>query len=490
MNKILRSRLLLLFGIFLLAVSCEKEEPTLKEIPVFSVTSVNPESAYEEETVSILGEGFHTTPAENMVQFNGVEATVESATDTSLSVVVPKGARSGKVTVTIDGLTKSSESDFTAFPLPIISGLSRSEGYVGSLIEIYGAHFSEVSSENRVEFNGVPMEEIIGVSRNQIRGYVPEGATSGKVSVTVNGKTAYSTDDFILKTDYWTLKKETPFTELLQGIAFSIGTKGYVGIGLDRGLTNSFWEYDPATDSWTQKADFPGTPRYTAVGFAVGDKGYVGTGITDEEEALTDWWEYDPVTDSWTQKADLPGSPRYTAVGFATSEKGYVGTGSTIDLEGLADFWEYDPATDSWTQKADFQGGRRMASVGFAIGNKGYVGTGKSSASDFHKDLWEYDPSTDNWTQKADLSGDPWIEAVAFTIGNDGYIGLGTTNVKGYLPGEFFKYNPAADEWTKVNRIHSQVNFAGIAFSVGTKGYAGMGSTIDQHSNFWEYSLE
>jgi N-acetylneuraminic acid mutarotase len=493
MNKILRSRLLLLLGVFLLTASCEKEEPDPKGIPDFSVTSVSPDSAYEEEAVHILGEGFRTTAAENTVKFNGVEATVESATDTSLSVVVPKGARSGKVTVTIDGFTKSSENDFTRIPLPFIHSLSIWEGYIGSSMIIYGANFRENPSENEVEFNGVPVEEIKEGSRQHMWVIIPEGATTGKVSVTVNGKTAYTTSDFILKTDYWILKNGTPFYRLIGGIAFSIGNKGYVGLGVDHGVyTSSFWEYDPATDSWSQKADFPGETRFDAVGFAADGKGYVGTGITEEEGILSDFWEYDPATDSWTQKADFPGTSRYDAVGFAVSEKGYVGTGRNGSSEHLADLWEYNPVADSWNQKADFPGGHRIGAVGFAIGNKGYFGTGKSTGSEYHKDFWEYDPVADSWTQKADLAGNPRSDAVAFSIENNGYIGLGATNSTMVWPGEFLKYDPATDEWSKVNKIKEigGTSFSGVAFSIGNKGYSGMGSASSQNSSLWEYSLK
>ena len=39
------------------------------------------------------------------------------------------------------------------------------------------------------------------------------------------------------------------------------------------GLTNS-----RAQDTWTQKADFGGTARRGAVGFSIGSKGYIGIG--------------------------------------------------------------------------------------------------------------------------------------------------------------------------------------------------------------------
>jgi len=47
-----------------------------------------------------------------------------------------------------------------------------------------------------------------------------------------------------------------------------------------------------AADPWTQKIDFRGTARHSAAGFAVGSKGYIGTGM--DGGWTKDFWEYDP----------------------------------------------------------------------------------------------------------------------------------------------------------------------------------------------------
>ena len=75
--------------------------------------------------------------------------------------------------------------------------------------------------------------------------------------------------------------------------------------------SNDFWEYDPATDTWTQKANFGGGARTGAVGFSIGTKGYVGTGIDANDLLRKDFWEYDPVTNKWTRKANFGGTARY-----------------------------------------------------------------------------------------------------------------------------------------------------------------------------------
>jgi hypothetical protein len=48
-----------------------------------------------------------------------------------------------------------------------------------------------------------------------------------------------------------------------------------------------------APNPWTQKADFGGTVRIGTVGFSIGSKGYIGMGMAFVSPKK-DFWEYDP----------------------------------------------------------------------------------------------------------------------------------------------------------------------------------------------------
>jgi len=86
-------------------------------------------------------------------------------------------------------------------------------------------------------------------------------------------------------------------------VGFSIGNKGYMGTGVDYNAStsapvhNDFWEYDLATNVWTQKANFTGN-RVGAVGFSIGSKGYMGTGVdynaSTSAPVHNDFWEFNP----------------------------------------------------------------------------------------------------------------------------------------------------------------------------------------------------
>src|SRR6516164_997902 len=79
-----------------------------------------------------------------------------------------------------------------------------------------------------------------------------------------------------------------------------------------------------AQNTWKPKAACGGPGREGAVGFSIGSKGYIGTGLNSSSIPSTyfrDFWEYDPATDAWTQKADFGGTVRGTATGFSIGNK-------------------------------------------------------------------------------------------------------------------------------------------------------------------------
>jgi len=81
-----------------------------------------PTSGPEGESVQISGLMFSPVPAGNTVSFNGVAATVESATEMEIVVSVPAGATNGPITVTTSGGTAMTSEDFTVLTDPVTPG--------------------------------------------------------------------------------------------------------------------------------------------------------------------------------------------------------------------------------------------------------------------------------------------------------------------------------------------------------------------------------
>jgi hypothetical protein len=87
----------------LIFTGCSKEEEAVQSS--VTISGISPESGGSGTTVTITGTGFSATIAENVVKFNGKEATIKSAIATQLVAVVPADAGTGNVTVQLGGKT-------------------------------------------------------------------------------------------------------------------------------------------------------------------------------------------------------------------------------------------------------------------------------------------------------------------------------------------------------------------------------------------------
>lgn len=95
-----------LFLAVIVLYSCQDNSLGTGEEPkkdIVEVTSVNPLSGTFGTEVTISGSLFGETPGDNAVTFNGHIAEVINATSKNLEVIVPRGARSGPVEVTVNG---------------------------------------------------------------------------------------------------------------------------------------------------------------------------------------------------------------------------------------------------------------------------------------------------------------------------------------------------------------------------------------------------
>lgn len=70
-----------------------------------TILGVSPTQGKVGQSVTLRGQGFSTTPASNLVKFNGISATVSLASSNQLTVIVPSGASTGQLTVSVAGVT-------------------------------------------------------------------------------------------------------------------------------------------------------------------------------------------------------------------------------------------------------------------------------------------------------------------------------------------------------------------------------------------------
>ena len=78
------------------------------------ISSFSPMSGEVGDTVIITGINFNTIPSNNLVNFNGIPAVVTAASETSLTVIVPNGVTTGKISIEVGCGLVATASDFTA----------------------------------------------------------------------------------------------------------------------------------------------------------------------------------------------------------------------------------------------------------------------------------------------------------------------------------------------------------------------------------------
>ena len=240
----------------------------------------------------------------------------------------------------------------------------------------------------------------------------------------------------------------TNITRRAAAITFTIGNKGYVGLGFcsdaDQKKLRDLWEFESngASQTLTRvKEDFPGERRVAAVGLSIGNKGYIGLGKVDGS-LQNDFYEFDPSGGSsgqefWKEMEEFPNSILKSAIGFSIGGKGYIGLG-----EDNEKFYEFDPnggdddndgKNGKWRELEKFPMGIRRDPVGFGMGNKGYVGLGRHDI--YYSDFYEFDPNggiidsnglpKGTWTRIADYPGSGRTLGEGFVIDEKIYLGAG-----------------------------------------------------------------
>lgn len=151
------------------------------------ITGFSPSSGAIGTLVQIQGTNLMSCTS---VLFGGVKAIPSAVSDTQISVIVPAGAKSGPIKITVGSAIISSSATFTiqgsppTSADPYITSFTPSNGQIGDLITIQGANLEYTSN---VSFNGI-LSTPIKITETSIQVKVPQGATSGKVIVTSYAK--------------------------------------------------------------------------------------------------------------------------------------------------------------------------------------------------------------------------------------------------------------------------------------------------------------
>jgi hypothetical protein len=158
---------------------------TVNAAPMPTITSFTPSSGFAGVTVTLTGTGFAGAYS---VKLNGVPATFNVVSNTSITLTIPTGATTGTFTVTSAGGTATSASSFTinSQAAPTITSFTPTSAGAGSTVTITGTNFTNA---NAISFGATSVVSYTVVSATQITAIIGAG-TTGSASVTTPGGTA------------------------------------------------------------------------------------------------------------------------------------------------------------------------------------------------------------------------------------------------------------------------------------------------------------
>jgi N-acetylneuraminic acid mutarotase len=305
----------------------------------------------------------------------------------------------------------------------------------------------------------------------------------------------------------WTKRSDLDGLARTGASQFTIGKFAYLGTGVDVNSKRfkDFWKYNSDNNSWTQVASLPDSilstatnkkvyvpARNAAVAFSIGTKGYIGTG-TDGDFYLKDFWEYNSVSNVWTQKADFGGTARRGAVAFVLGKDGYVGTG--YDGNSQKDFWKYDTTSNTWALITNgFSGSKRQNAASFVINGKAYICTGTDNGG-YLDDFWNFDGT--NWTKLRPISNtssesydDDYnivrSNAVGFASSTHGYIAMGYNSS---VLKTVWEYDYINDLWSQKTSFEGTERMNAVSFSIGDRLFVTTGENGSSYvfDDLWEF---
>ena len=258
------------------------------------VERFSPMTARIGEVITIEGQGFSASVADNEVSFGAgasfdasrsVEALEVSSDGTEIKVQVPRNAQDGSVIVRIGDLEVTSPGRFALTALSITE-FSPTTGRIGEIITITirGTGFDPRASENEVSLAGASFESAFEVNSDgtELKVRVPVGVQNGRLSVRIGGSggpEVTSSSDFTFTSP--SITSFTPATART-GEVITITGENFSAFAEDNGVTFGGTSFDSDrfaaafevnSDGTEIKVQVPGSAQNGKVTVQVGDFG-------------------------------------------------------------------------------------------------------------------------------------------------------------------------------------------------------------------------
>lgn len=232
--------LLCLLPLMPLVSSCDDEEAEVvllqnPESQPVTLSSIAPDYGFVGDQFTLTGTNFGGGVDFIQVFIGENEAEVLTCTDTEVKVLVPKEATTGRISVRFMGQEVNSDLMFRVMGKPSVEqmkplfgmeGAQKAWGFVGSEITFSGSELGGSREDVKVIFKGATNTpaEIVSWSEEEFKVKVPEGAVSGKLTLTVGSQTVNTPYEFRL-VEHATVSGITP-QQGYKGCEVTISGKG------------------------------------------------------------------------------------------------------------------------------------------------------------------------------------------------------------------------------------------------------------------------
>lgn len=232
--------LLCLLPLMPLVSSCDDEEAEVvllqnPESQPVTLSSIAPDYGFVGDQFTLTGTNFGGGVDFIQVFIGENEAEVLTCTDTEVKVLVPKEATTGRISVRFMGQEVNSDLMFRVMGKPSVEqmkplfgmeGAQKAWGFVGSEITFSGSELGGSQEDVKVIFKGATNTpaEIVSWSKEEFKVKVPEGAVSGKLTLTVGSQTVNTPYEFRL-VEHATVSGITP-QQGYKGCEVTISGKG------------------------------------------------------------------------------------------------------------------------------------------------------------------------------------------------------------------------------------------------------------------------
>jgi RHS repeat-associated protein len=316
-------------------------------------------------SVTVNGSGFGATQGSSTVRFNGSPASsITSWSNSQIVAIVPSSASTGPVTVIANGIGSNQNVVFTLYN-PIISSLLPPYGPVAGTIVIRGSGFGASQGGSQVQFNGLNgASNGMTWSDTSITAYVPNGATSGPVTVTVNGVTSNSQQFSVIEAA--TISGVSP-TSGPMGTPVTITGTGFGSVQSDSAI-DFLGVPSTVINSWSDTQIVAVVPPYTGTGpvsvtvagITVGGPIFSLTRSTQLTDSLGNVSNYTAVVEGGEWKATAEaGSGCSSCSDRGTIYTTYDGSGNVLtrtDPLGITTTYTYDSSNDLLSQSTPLNG--------------------------------------------------------------------------------------------------------------------------------------